>query len=264
MSKFKDFILHRKALAFKKSRQTQIPEQGSFVTLFNNSYKVLTKPDSKIAILEDNRSNKLAYSRESLTKMLSESVEDRVIKADGNGPRTLTGSNKLVGTIGQNAKPKASGAPAAAGGKPAKAVDPVGTVRNGRKKVVSKKTGNTMWVDIATGTAHSEHNTHEPQQSSPEAEKQSKSFFDSLGDKIHSSDKIKLERQMKDLVQLKQRIQNSLDLTHQDDRQKAPEAQLSRKKVFALQDEYKKAFKDFQESVKASAVKAKKESGNET
>lgn len=261
MSKYRDFILQRKMAAIKKAVQEgKMPEQNTFVTLFNNNYKVLTKPDAKIAILEDSRSNKIAYPRESLIKMLADSGE-AVEKAD-NGPRTLTGTNKLVGAgdIGSKVRsPSASGGAA----KPAK-VDPVGTVRNGRKKVVSKKTGQTMWVNIATGEGHAEHDTHEPQELSKEAQAQTKSFFDSLGDKIHSSDKMKLERQMGDLMKLKQRIQNALDMTHQDDRQKLPEAQLSRKQVFSLQDQYKKAFKDFQQSVKESAVKAKKESGNET
>lgn len=260
MSKVKDFILQRKMAAFKKSLQEgKLPEQGSYVTLFNNSYKVLTKPDAKIAILEDSRSNKIAYARDAFAKMLTDSVGENVEKAEG-GPRTLTGTNKLVsaGDIGSKARGSSGGA-----AKPAKAVDPVGTVRNGRKKVVSKKTGQTMWVNISTGEGHSEHNTHEPQELSKEAQAQAKSFFDSVGDKVHSSDKIKLERQMKDLMSLKQRIQNSLDMTHQDDRQKLPEAQLSRKQVFSLQDQYKKAFKDFEASVKESAIKAKKESGNE-
>lgn len=255
MSKIKDFLIQRKIAAFKKSQEGVIPEQGSFVTLFNNDYKVLTKPDSKIAILEDSKSNKIAYPREAFAKMLSDKNNELVEKAE-QGPRTLTGGpNKLVSAsdIGSKAK---SGAASAA--KP-KAVDPVGTVRNGRKKVVSKKTGETMWVNIATGDAHSEHNDHQPQELSKEAQAQAKSFFDSVGDKIHSSDKIKLERQMKDLMSLKQKIQNMLDMTHQDDRQKLPEAQLSRKKVFAMQDEYKKAFKDFEASVKESAGKAKKE-----
>ncbi len=263
MSNVKDFILKRKASALRKAVQEgKMPEQGSFVTLFNNNYKVLTKPDSKIAILEDNRSNKIAYPREALTKMLSESVGDTVEKAEG-GPRTLTGSNKVLGAgeIGSAAKRSGGGA-AASAAKP-KAVDPVGTVRNGRKKVVSKKTGNTMWVNIATGDGHSEHNTHEPQELGKEAQAQAKSFFESLGDKVHSSDKIKLENQMNDLLKLKQKIQNALDMTHQDDRQKLPEAQLSRKVVFGLQDKYKEAFKKFQESVKESAAKVKKETPNE-
>lgn len=256
MSKVKDFLLKRKVAEFKKSVQEgKMPEQGSYVTLFNNNYKVLTKPDAKIAILEDNRANKIAYPREALTKMLSETVGDVVEKA-GDGPRTLTGTNKVLGRgqIGSNAKP--GGAASAA--KP-KAVDPVGTVRNGRKKVVSKKTGMTMWVNIATGEGHAEHNTHEPQELSSEAQAQAKSFFESLGDKVHSSDKIKLQNQMNDLLKLKQKIQNALDMAHQDDRQKLPEAQLSRKMVFGLQDKYKDAFKKFQESVKESAAKTKKE-----
>lgn len=262
MSSVKDFILKRKAAAIRKSVQEgKMPEQGSYVTLYNNNYKVLTKPDAKIAILEDNRSNKIAYPREALTKMLSESVGDVVEKAEG-GPRTLSGTNKLVsrGDIGSAVKkPSAGGASAA---KP-KAVDPVGTVRNGRKKVVSKKTGQTMWVNITTGEGHGEHNTHEPQELGKEAQAQAKSFFDSLGDKVHSSDKIKLGNQMNDLLKLKQKIQNALDMTHQDDRQKLPEAQLSRKMVFGLQDKYKEAFKKFQESVKESAAKVKKETPNE-
>lgn len=261
MSSVKDFILKRKAAAIRKSVQEgKMPEQGSYVTLFNNNYKVLTKPDAKIAILEDNRCNKIAYPREALTKMLSESVGDVVEKAEG-GPRTLSGTNKLVsrGDIGSAAKK-----PSAAGGaaKP-KAVDPVGTVRNGRKKVVSKKTGQTMWVNISTGEGHSEHNTHESQELGKEAQTQAKTFFESLGDKIHSSDKIKLENQMNDLLKLKQKIQNALDMAHQDDRQKLPEVQLSRKMVFGLQDKYKEAFKKFQESVKESAAKVKKETPNE-
>lgn len=260
MSKVKDFLIQRKIAAFKKSQEDKLPEQGSFITLFNNEYKVLTKPDSKIAILEDSRSNKIAYSREAFVKMLSSKGSELVEKAE-QGPRTLTGTNKLIsaGDIGSKVKSGTSVNVA----KP-KAVDPVGTVRNGRKKVVSKKTGNTMWVNITTGEAHAEHNSHAPQELSKEAQAQAKSFFDSVGDKIHSSDKIKLERQMKDLINLKQKIQNMLDMTHQDDRQKLPEAQLSRKKVFSMQDEYKKAFKDFEASVKESAGKAKKESGNET
>lgn len=259
MSSVKDFILKRKAAAIKKAVQEgKMPEQGSFVTLFNNTYKVLTKPDAKIAILEDNRSNKIAYPRDALTKMLSDSVGDTVEKADG-GPRTLTGSNKLLssGDIGSSAK-KPSGGAAASAAKP-KAVDPVGTVRNGRKKVISKKTGQTMWVNISTGDAHSEHNTHDSQELSKEAQAQAKTFFESLGDKVHSSDKIKLENQMNDLLKLKQKIQNALDMAHQDDRQKLPEAQLSRKMVFGLQDKYKEAFKKLQESVKESAAKVKKE-----
>lgn len=263
MSNVKDFILKRKAAAIRKSVQEgKMPEQGSFVTLFNNNYKVLTKPDAKIAILEDNRSNKIAYPREALTKMLSESVGDVVEKA-GDGPRTLSGTNKLVsrGDIGSAAKKPSAGA--AGGAAKPKAVDPVGTVRNGRKKVVSKKTGQTMWVNIATGEGHGEHNTHEPQELDKEAQAQAKTFFDSLGDKIHSSDKIKLQNQMNDLLKLKQKIQNALDMTHQDDRQKLPEAQLSRKMVFGLQDKYKDAFKKFQDSVKESAAKVKKETPNE-
>lgn len=263
MSNVKDFILKRKASALRKAVQEgKMPEQGSFITLFNNNYKVLTKPDSKIAILEDNRSNKIAYPREALTKMLSESVGDVVEKAEG-GPRTLTGSNKVLGAgeIGSAAK-KTSGGAAASATKP-KAVDPVGTVRNGRKKVVSKKTGQTMWVNIATGEGHSEHNTHESQELGKEAQAQAKTFFESLGDKVHSSDKIKLENQMNDLLKLKQKIQNALDMSHQDDRQKLPEAQLSRKVVFGLQDKYKDAFKKFQDSVKESAAKVKKETPNE-
>jgi hypothetical protein len=263
MSKFKNFILQRKTAAFRKSvKEGKMPEQGTFVTLFNNDYKVLTKPDSKIAILEDNKCNKIAYPREAFAKMLTDSVSDTVEKADGSGPRTLAGPNKVLsgGDIGSKAKQGAS----ASSAKAPKAVDPVGTVRNGRKKVVSKKTGNTMWVNIATGEGHTEHNSHEPQELSKEAQAQSKSFFDSLGDKIHSSDKIKLERQMGDLMKLKQKIQNSLDMAHQDDRQKLPEAELSRKQVFSLQDQYKDAFKKFQQSVKESAAKTKKESGSET
>lgn len=263
MSSVKNFILKRKAAAIKKAVQEgKMPEQGSFVTLFNNSYKVLTKPDAKIAILEDNRSNKIAYPRDALTKMLSDSVGDVVEKADG-GPRTLTGSNKLIGSgdIGSAAKKPSGGAASAV--KP-KAIDPVGTVRNGRKKVVSKKTGQTMWVNISTGDAHSEHNTHDSQELSKEAQAQAKTFFESLGDKVHSSDKIKLENQMNDLLKLKQKIQNALDMTHQDDRQKLPEAQLSRKMVFGLQDKYKEAFKKLQESVKESAAKVKKETPSDS
>ncbi len=262
MSNVKDFIYKRKAAALKKAVQEgKMPEQGSFITLFNNDYKVLTKPDSKIVILEDNRSNKIAYPREALTKMLSETVGDKVEKAE-NGPRTLSGSNRLVsrGEIGSASKK--TGASAGGAAKP-KAVDPVGTVRNGRKKVVSKKSGQTMWVNISTGEGHGEHNIHEPQELSKEAQAQAKSFFDSLGDKIHSSDKIKLGNQMNDLLKLKQKLQNALDMTHQDDRQKLPEAQLSRKMVFGLQDKYKEAFKKLQESVKESAAKVKKETPNE-
>jgi len=266
MSKYKDFILQRKAAAFKKSVQEgKMPEQGTYVTLFNNSYKVLTKPDSKIAILEDNKSNKIAYPRDAITKMLSESVGDTVQKADHYGAKPTS----LVGHIGQNAKPSSStktpGAPAGANAAQVKPVDPVGTIRNGRKKVVSKKTGETMWVNITNGEAHSEHDSHEPQQPSPEAEKQSKEFFDTIKTNLWPGDKLKLQRQMKDLVGMKQRLMNMLATAHQDDRQKLPEAQMTRKKVFAMQDEYKKAFEQFKTDIKSSVAKMSKESKkNET
>lgn len=260
MSKYKQFIQQQKINAIKKAvEEGKMPEQGSFITLFNNNYKVLTKPDSKITILEDNRANKIAYPRESIVKMLSESMGETVEKAE-NGPRTLTGTNKLVGAgdIGSKAKPKA-----AAGGTPAKPVDPVGTVRNGRKKVVSKRTGQTMWIDIANGTAHGEHDTHESQPASPEAEAQTKEFFDAAKNNLHPGDKMKLQRQMKDLMTLKQKAMNMLDMAHQDDRQKLPEAQMTRKRVFELQDQYKKAFEQFKSDVKASAQRRKKEFSNE-
>lgn len=260
MSKVKDFILQKKMSDFRKSiKKGTIPEQGSYINLYNNSYKILTKPDAKIAILEDSRSNKFAYSQDAFLKMLNESTEDKVEKADHYGSRP----NKLVGHIGQNMKPGTGGASASSGSQAQVKADPVGTVRNGRKKVVSKKTGQTMWVNISTGESHSEHNSHETQGLSDEAKQQSKSFFDSIGDKLHPSDKIKLERQMNEVLQLKQRIQNSLDMTHQDERQKLPEAQISRKQVFGMQDKYKHALQKFQESVKESAAKVKKESGNE-
>jgi hypothetical protein len=253
MSKFKDFIISRKAAAFKKSVvEGKIPEQGSFITLFNNDYKVLTKPDSKIVILEDNRSNKIAYARDAITKMLSKTSGESVEKAEHYGAKPKT----LVGEIGQNAKPSAS-----AGGKAstAKPTDPVGTVRNGRKKVVSKRTGKTMWVNIATGEAHSEHNTHDAQELSPEAQAQGDSFFETAKNNVHPGDKMKLQRQMKDLMLLKQKAMNMLDMAHQDDRQKLPEGQLTRKKVFAMQDEYKKAFEQFKTDIKASVERRKKE-----
>lgn len=259
MSKFKDFILQKKLLAFKKARlEKGIPEQGSYITLFNNNYKVLTKPDSKIAIIEDDRSNKIAYSRESLAKMLNEAAMDIVEKADstyGTKPQKLVGP----GGIGNNAKPKVEGQSAA----PVKPVDPVGTIRNGRKKVVSKRTGETMWINIASGAAHEEHDTHETQEPHPEAQAQVKEFFTTLKDNLHPGDKLKLQRQMKELIDLRQKTMNILDMAHQDARQNRPEAESNRNRVFSLQDQYKKAFKNFKEDVKTSVAKRKKESGSE-
>lgn len=257
MSKIKEFIQQRKKAEISKAvSEGKMPEQGSFITLYNNDYKVLTKPDANIVILEDNRSNKIAYPKNAMLKMLQESDTESVAKAE-NGPRTLTGTNKLVsaGGIGSNAKPSSNKAAAA----PAKPVDPVGTVRNGRKKVVSKRTGNTMWIDISTGNAHAEHDTHEPQTNSPEAEAQTKEFFNTVKDNLHPGDKLALQRQMRELVQMKQKMMNMLDMAHQDDRQKLPEAELTRKKVFSMQDAYNSQFAKFKDAVKDSAARRKKE-----
>lgn len=258
MSKYKDFIKSRKLAQTKEELlKGKMPEQGSYLTLFSNDYRVLTKPDSKICILEDSKANKFAYPREKLISMLTKSVElsNEMEKADG--PRTLTGTNKLVGQLGENAKP--SSAPATSSAK-MKQTDPVGTVRNGRKKVVSKQTGKTMWVNVATGDSHESHeegsNKHE---AGPEAQQQTKQFFDSLKDKLHPADKMKLQRQMKELVEVKQKAINMLEMAHQDDRGKLPEAGLTRKKVFALQDSYKQAMDSFKKDLVASAARRKKE-----
>ncbi len=255
MSKFKDFIIARKVAQFRKAQvDNKIPDQGQYVSLYNNMYKVLTKADAKICILEDNRSNKFAMPREKLAKLLnkSESEAPELAKADapyGQRPKTL------VREIGENAKTSSSSA-APAG--PTKQPDPVGTIRNGRKKVVSKKTGKTMWVDVSSGEAHEEHDKPSEQQN-PEAEQQSKQFFDSLKDKLHPADKMKLQRQFKEIASIKSRITNMLSMAHQDDRTKANDAPLTRKRVFAMQDEYKRAFESFKKDLQASVAKRKKE-----
>jgi hypothetical protein len=259
MSKYKDFIKSKKLAQTKEEiLKGKMPEQGSYVTLFNNDYRILTKPDSKICMLEDSKANKFAYPREKLLSMLTKSVElsNEIEKADG--PRVLTGGpNKLVGEIGQNAKTPSGAAPSSA---KMKQVDPVGTIRNGRKKVVSKRSGKTMWVTVATGESHDSHeegsNKHE---AGPEAQQQAKQFFESLKDKLHPADKMKLQRQMKELIDIKQKAINMLEMAHQDVRSKAPEAQTTRNKVFALQDSYKQAMDSFKKDLVASASRRKKE-----
>lgn len=257
MSTIKDFIKSRKLAKLKETLiKGKMPEQGTYITLFNNDYKVLTQPDSKICILEDVKANKFAYPREKLLSMLSKSLENSELEK-AEGPRVLSGPNKLVAQIGENAK-SPSAKPAASGNM--KQGDPVGTIRNGRKKVVSKRTGETMWVNIATGEAHDSHEDTSPKRAAGEDSKQQiKVFFDSLKDKLHPADKMKLQRQMGELTELKQRAMNMLDMAHQDDRGKLPEAALTRKKVFALQDEYRSAMKKFKEDLVASAQRRKKE-----
>lgn len=257
MSKFKDFIKSRKATQTKEEiLRGKMPDQGSYVSLFNNDYKVLTMPDSRICILEDSKANKFAYPRDKLLSMLTKSLELTSEVEKSNGPKTLTGTNKLVGEIGQNAKPSAAKPPAPK----MKQEDPVGTIRNGRKKVVSKKTGKTMWVNVATGESHDSHEEGSPKHgSSSDAEQQTRQFFGALKDKIHPADEMKLQRQMKELVDIKQKALNLLDVAHHDDKSKSPEAQLTRKKVFALQDSYKQAMESFKKELVASAGRRKKE-----
>lgn len=257
MSAIKDFIKSRKLAKLKETLvKGKMPEQGTYISLFNNDYRVLTQPDSKICILEDIKANKFAYPREKLLSMLSKSLENSELeKADG--PRVVSGPNRLVGQIGENAKTP-SAKPVASGN--LKQADPVGTIRNGRKKVVSKRTGETMWVNIATGEAHESHEETSPKRAPGEDSKQQvKMFFDSLKDKLHPADKMKLQRQMVELTDLKQRAMNMLDTAQQDDRAKLPEAQITRKKVFALQDQYKASMNKFKESLTASAQRRKKE-----
>jgi hypothetical protein len=254
MSKFKDFIRSRKVKSFKKALvEDQVPSQGSFVTLYKNEYKVLTKADSKICILEDIKSNKIAIPAKELLKVLKDQASEDVEKAVyGEKPKTL------VRTIGENAKSKAS-----SGGTPGKQADPVGTIRNGRKKVISKRTGEAIWVNVGTGESHASHDSKDSLDSSKEAKQQSDTFFASLKDKLHPSDQMRLQREMGDLLKIKQRISNSLEVAHHDDKTKSPEAFLSRKRVLALQDEYKAAFKKFSESIKSSVAKNKKGAENE-
>jgi len=257
MSTIKDFIKSRKLAKLKETLiKGKMPEQGTYITLFNNDYKVLTQPDSKICILEDIKANKFAYPREKLLAMLSKSLENNELeKADG--PRVLSGPNKLVAQIGENVKSPSSKPPVSGN---MKQEYPVGTIRNGRKKVVSKRTGKTMWVNISTGEAHDSHEESSPKQTAGEdAKRQTEVFFDSLKDKLHPADKMKLQRQMGELIELKQRVMNMLDTAHQDDRSKLPEAALTRKKVFALQDKYRFAMKKFKEALIASAQRRKKE-----
>jgi hypothetical protein len=258
MSKFKDFIIARKVAKFKKAQVDQkVPDQGAYVSLYNNLYKVLTKADSKICILEDSKANKFAMSKEKLAKLLSKSQDGELEKADGyygQKPRTL------VREIGENAKPSSSpSSPKAAEAPTPRAVDPVGTIRNGRKKVVSKKTGKTMWVDITSGEAHESHDKPSEKQPSKEIDQQSKEFFDSLKDELHPADKMKLQRQFKELLAQKQKMTNMLALAHQDVRTKDPTSKQSRDKFFQAQEFYNAAFSKFKEQVKASAKKRKKE-----
>jgi hypothetical protein len=258
MSKIKKFLMARKIAALRKALvKGKMPEQGSFVSLYNNDYKVLTQPDSKICILEDNKSNKFAMPSDELVKILNGSID--VEKSVPKGLNIIK-PKTMVDRVGENAKSPKPTAPKPSTG--VRAADPIGTIRNGRKKVVSKKTGQTMWVNMATGESHADHQTHEPQSASSGDQKHSEDFFTSIKKDLHPSDTMKLHRQMKELLDLKQKAENALAMAHQDQRQKAAEAPQSRNQVFALQDRYRKAFKDFQTSVKQSAAKQKKERSN--
>lgn len=255
MSTIKDFIRSQKLAKLKETLiKGKMPEQGTYITLFNNDYKVLTQPDSKICILEDIKANKVAYPREKLLKMLSKSIENSDLEK-ASGPRVLSGPNKLVGQIGQNVKPSSTSTPSNT-----QRGDPIGTIRNGRKKVVSKRTGQTMWVNISTGEAHESHEEDSPKvKAEQEAEQHLKTVFDKLGDKLHPEDKPKLQEQMTKLVDLHQRVRNMLDTAHQDDKGKLSEAALTRNKVFALQDQYQFAKNKFKEALIASIQRRKKE-----
>jgi hypothetical protein len=257
MTTIKDFIKSRKLAQLRENLiEGKMPEQGTYITLFNNDYKVLTQPDSKICILEDIKANKFAYPREKLLAMLSKSLENNELeKADG--PRVLSGPNRLVAEIGENVKSPSSNPPVSGN---MKKEYPVGTIRNGRKKVVSKRTGKTMWVNIVTGEAHDSHEESSPKQAPEEdVKREAEEKFNQVKDKLHPADRMKIQQQMGELIELHHRVMNMLDTAHQDDRSRSPAAAFTRKKVFFLQDQYKFAMDKFKQDVIASVKRRKME-----
>jgi hypothetical protein len=193
MSKLKDFIISKKVAKFMKSQaDAKIPDQGCYVTLYNNMYKVLTKSDSKICILEDHRANKFAIPREKLAKLLSELERGG---ADLGKSWWKEAWRARYAEKQSNANP--SGAHSSSGsdsggasGHRGRHADPIGTERNGRKKVMGKN-GQPMWVSVDSGIEYGHHEGDYKPKESPtkeEVETHFKNFVAGLKDKgIHVS-----------------------------------------------------------------------------
>jgi hypothetical protein len=188
MSKLKNFIISKKIAKFMKSQaDAKIPDQGCYVTLYNNMYKVLTKSDSKICILEDHRANKFAIPREKLAKLLSElerggtdlgkswwkeAWRARYAEKQSNAnPPSAPSAGHSSGSSGSS-----SGEGSGHRGRHA---DPIGTVRNGRKKIIGPS-GQPMWVSIASGIAYEHHEGEYKPQDSPTKEHIEAQFKDML------------------------------------------------------------------------------------
>jgi hypothetical protein len=175
MSKLKDFIISKKVAKFMKSQaDAKIPDQGCYVTLYNNMYKVLTKSDSKICILEDHRANKFAIPRERLAKLLSELEQ-------GGADLGKSWWRREWRARSANKQPNAntSGGFGGESGHRGRHADPVGTIRNGRKKIIGPS-GQTMWVSIGSGIAYEHHEGEYKPQESPTKEHVEAHFKDLL------------------------------------------------------------------------------------
>jgi hypothetical protein len=247
MTKHKDFI--NKYMSERRDLKAQrLPAQNSKVSMFNNQYKMLTKSDSEICILEDSHGNKVAYPRDKLLSLLDDGL---MLCMDGVN-KAMPGAPKAPSA----AAPKA---PAAGGGKSAARAFPIGTIHNGRQKV-----GEGVWVDVASGHYHGDHETQDKKDFSGEHGKaQISQFMKKINGRIAPEDKPEIEKRLHKLIETKTRVDNlkklGKDQGAQGDQQGVKGSQ---ERVTSIQNEYKESFKSLQTALKNSHAKLKERKKN--
>jgi hypothetical protein len=252
MSKHKDFI--SKYMSERRNlKASRLPAQNSKVSMFNNQYKMLTKSDSEICILEDSHGNKVAYPRDKLLNLLDDGLMvnlDSVSKAlPGTGPKPVT-----------SATPKSTGAtPKSISGKRSARRFPIGTIRNGRKKI-----NEGVWVDVSTGHYYGDHETKDKRDFSTEHGKaQVNQFMKKLNGRILPEDKPEIEKRLNKLIEIKNRVDNLKKLGKEHAASGNQEGvKTSAEKITNVQNEYKESFKSLQTALKNSHNKLKERKQN--
>jgi hypothetical protein len=236
MSKAKDFL--NKFLKEKELiKSNGIPPQNGRISMYNNDYRILTKADSKICILQDTHGNRIALPSEKILKMLDEGLAqspDVIKKA------SVPGASKPIA-----ASPKTGANPRAF---------PIGTVHNGRKKV-----GEGVWVSISSGQTHSDHSGDQQKDfSTTQSAAQVKQFMTRIKGKTDSKDHGEIQVRVEEVIKIKNQIGTlkkiAKEHTSTGDKATATQATEAVKQKTA---DYQKAFSSLQDTIKSSA-KAKK------
>lgn len=238
MTKPKDFLA--KYMSEQRELKTnRMPPQSCKVSMFNNEYKILTKSDAEICILQDTHGNRVAYRRDKFLSMIDEGFINRL---DGVNKAALPGASKPI-------TPKMGSS-----GKSGSRSFPIGTIHNGRKKI-----GEGVWVDVSSGHTHASHEGEQKRDISGEHGKaQITNFMKKIQGRVHPEDKPEIEKRLHKLVEVKNRVDRLKQIAGEHGKS-GDQANLkaATDRAASLQDKYKESFKSLQTALKNSSKRLK-------